>query len=170
MFIHRIAVGTAAALVVASSCLSMVQAVSGLKASVQSVRAVPLVRLQLVVRNTTSKLIFVPTCGDRGGIPFLCSLATHLEVFGGKGWKPANAAKDSPLLGGIPITGGIVVKPGDEATFGWEFVTTLFAIPNNAQLRLVLDAWRDETSMKGDKPSDAIPSEDFKIPEARQRE
>lgn len=133
-------------------------------ATVASVRSIPLVRVRLVVRNTTSSPIVVPKCGERAGTPMLCGLATHLEVMTEHGWKQAEPAKERGVLGGLPITVGVSVMPDYEKTFEWEFASNLFTIGRGAQVRLLLDTWRDEPSMKTEKPALLIPTGGFEIP------
>lgn len=163
MRIRRVFVNASVVLLGASVWGLQVRPEPNPRAAVDSVRAVPLVRVRLTVRNTTSEEIFVPVCGYRAGTPSLCTLATHLQVMTQQVWKPAAPAKDRGILGGTPMTDGIRVRPGAESSFEWEFASSVFTIDTGARVRLLLDTWHD-APLKDEKPVLSIPSEEFKIP------
>lgn len=143
----------------------------GPRIALGSVRAVPQVYVSLRLR-AADKQIFVPYCGqpERGttitGI--LCTLGTHLEVRRGSEWYPARPKTSlGAILGGLrlDLADGSLLPPGIEEEFEYVFSRRYFEVDPGQTLRVAVDVWPDEQSMRGGRKSTQIASPAFECPQ-----
>jgi hypothetical protein len=133
------------------------QNISKPTAKVTDVRAVHSVSIKIRVFSG-DKDVFVPYCGQsEGGTEFLCGppAPTHLEVQTANGWRPVRLRTNDAVLGRLsPERWDIRPIPAG----GWhDFLFGLskddLAIEGGQRLRLVVDAWPDEQSVRsGGRP------------------
>lgn len=136
----------------------------GLNLTVVGVRRDASISIKVNLRNSNESRVFVPTCGELRGDNYLCDLAVHVEAETPQGWQPAKLKFDSAVLGGIPPEKGVVIEPGRAATFVCEFNADLFKLSKGQRLRLIVDTWSDEPSMKARKTPLRLVSPVFKKP------
>jgi hypothetical protein len=134
---------------------------------VASVRAVPQVYVALRLR-TSDQQVFVPYCGESDtGEKILCTLGAHLEVRTSRGWRPAKLRTTYGVLGASSLgrAGGSLIAPRSEASFSFQFSRRFFEVEPGQQLRVVVDAWPDEQSMKMSGRSIQLTSPPFECPQ-----
>jgi len=161
--------------VIAVSLLILVQtlkAQSGSKQPTQldirGVHAVPQVYVTLQLR-TFDQQVFVPYCGQlESGEKILCTVATHLEVETHNGWHPAKLRTRYGVLGGVSLEGakGALIPPHTDTSFAFQFSRRFFEVDPGQRLRLVVETWGDERSMRaGDRSLRQLVSPSFRCPE-----
>jgi hypothetical protein len=136
------------------------------KVEVGGVKAIPQVYVPLSL-HTSDEQLFVPYCGGWNEEKLLCTSATaHLEVYTKKGWEPAELKTSYAVFGAPPINraSGILIAPNSSAAFTFQFSTLFFNVARGQQLRVIVDTWHDEQSMRAGKPSIALSSAPFKCP------
>ncbi len=133
---------------------------------VESVEAVPQVYVRLRL-HTAGQPMFVPYCGGPEGGKVLCVAATHLEVKTKEGWQPAKPRTTFGVLGArsLEYAQGVVIAPGSEAFFIFEFSRRYFKVDPGQQLRVVVDAWPDKQSMKAGGRRAELRSPPFRCPD-----
>jgi hypothetical protein len=114
------------------------------------------------------KQLFVPYCEERrSGEKYLCTGAARLEVETRHGWQSVKLRTDDAVLGGFNPKGGApgkLIPPGGGTTFIFAFSKELFAVEHGQRLRVMVEAWPDEESMKAGDPSIQLASPPFKCP------
>jgi hypothetical protein len=118
--------------------------------SIERVRSVPQIYVSIGI-ETTDRPLFVPYCGtSEGGERILCTAGTRLEVQVQGGWIPVKRKTTHGVLGAAQLdrTGGRLIEPQSRATFLLQFSTHFFDVAPGQRLRVVVDTWADETSMK----------------------
>ena len=138
---------------------------------VGSIRAIPQVYVDLRLRAPDLE-IFVPYCGEsEGGGKVLCVAATRLEVETKTGWHPAKLRTTYGVLGALSLdrARGVLIAPKNEASFSFQFSTYFFEVAPGQRLRVVVDAWSNEESMKTGGPSMQFVSPPFKCPDGETR-
>jgi len=109
----------------------------------------------------------VPFCGENeGGTRLLCSLPTQLEIKTTRGWVSAKVKNNNLILGGAPVDkweAGLIKKQ-QYKQFVFMIPIDEFNIEPESELRLVVDAWPDEASMRSGKNPLKLISAVFKIP------
>lgn len=153
---HRIAGILLLACAVCTKVLGQAPGEKQADISVVGVHRIPLVRINLVIRNTTNAQVFIPRCEEIPGIPFLCVLAVHLERDTTRGWHAAEDTSRSSVPGGMPIEEAEAIDAGGARVFMFQFVSDLFVIPRGARLRLVADAWRNRESIRTGWPGPSL--------------
>jgi hypothetical protein len=137
----------------------------GAKVLVLAVRS--LIQVEINVQEPGNQL-FIPFCEKRQyGDESLCTGTARLEVETGHEWRSAKLRTNDAVLGGFNPKGGakgILIPPGGGDTFMFEFSKDLFAVERGQRLRVVVDAWPDEESMKANKPSIQLASPPFECP------
>jgi len=113
------------------------------------------------------KDIVVPYCGvGEGGSEGLCSLAIHIEVESKEGWHRIKPRYREVVLGGVPPDKWnplvIPAKHGHDFAFG--FSKNDFAVERGQRLRVVVDAWPDEPSMRTGRDPIKLTSAAFDCP------
>ncbi len=132
------------------------------------VRAVPQVYVPIVVQASDAAL-FVPYCGElEGGEKVLCTAGTHLEVRTSSGWRNAGLRKTYGVLGASALgsSGGRVIESQSKATFTYEFSRRYFLVEPGQSLRVVVDVWADEKSMKSGVAPTQLTSPPFVCPQS----
>lgn len=144
-------------------------------------RELPEPRAQLTVRNvvpqvdvvielqTAEEQTVVPYCGETEyGIPILCILKAKLEVQTREGWRPAKLRTTYGVLGGPPSgrIAGKLIAPKGKGSFVFAFSRRFFDVEVGQQLRVVLDAWPDEQSMRAGGQPIQLTSPPFECPES----
>jgi hypothetical protein len=111
--------------------------------------------------------LFVPYCvehelGDR----VLCVVGSRLEVQAEDGWRPALPRQEGTALAGIPLrrARGRAVPPGSTEHFIFEFSKDFLAVDAGQRLRIVVDVWRTEESMRAGDASIKLTSPPFDCP------
>jgi hypothetical protein len=111
----------------------------------------------------------VPVCGETEyGTPILCILKTRLQVQTRGGWRPVRLRTTYGVLGGSPegrITGK-VVQPMGKGTFVFVFSRRYFDVEVGQRLRILVDAWPDEQSMRSRGTPIQMASTPFECPES----
>jgi hypothetical protein len=135
-------------------------------ASVANVQLIETVSLQLTVFSPETQLI-VPYCGEgESGSETLCNLAIHVEVETGSGWRPMRLRTTDAVLGGVPSDRWKVrqIAAGRRRDFVFAFPKNEFAVEHGQRLRIVIDAWPDEHSMKMGGAPIKLTTAPFKCP------
>jgi len=107
----------------------------------------------------------VPVCErEEGGRGILCGLATHLEQHTARGWRRARV-RDASLTGRNPrLASAETIPVAGNEMFSFAFSTDIFAIPPGARLRVVVDAWPSEKSLREGAPPIQVTSPEFVCP------
>lgn len=132
-----------------------------------SIRAVPQVYVSLRLR-TSDQQVFVPFCGEsESGGKILCALGAHLQVRTSKGWRPAKLRTTYGVLGAslLERAGGSLIPPKSGESFDFQFSRRFFKVEAGQQLRVVVDTWPDEQSMKTPGRSIQLVSPPFECPQ-----
>ena len=138
--------------------LGTTQAFSGQNASkptvqTKSVELTHLVSVEITVFSPEKDLV-VPYCGDgEGRADSLCILPAYLEVQTSRGWKPVKLRHSDAVLGEVPLDRRRLrlIPAGQNHDFSMSFRKEEFAVERGQRLRVVVNAWPDEESMKSDK-------------------
>lgn len=131
-----------------------------------SVQAIPLVRIRVVVRNSTSERVLVPYCGDLEGTDVLCGLATQVEVHDKGRWRQAKPSGGG-VLGGHPLERGRTIEAGGERPFVFQFSRDEFEIGAGMKVRLVIDAWHVGETIRAKSPGMQLETGSFDLPVGR---
>ena len=131
------------------------QNVSKPLAGITSIRVTHSVNVEIRVFSAEKRL-FLPYCGEsEGGSESLCNLATHLEVQSRKEWRPVKLRTADAVLGGVPPERWNIraIPAGGWRDFLFGFSKDDLAIEGGQRLRVVVDAWPDEQSVRsGGRP------------------
>jgi len=116
-------------------------------ASLVIVTTKTLVEIGLYLQASQEPL-FVPYCEERkDGEESLCT--ARLEVETQDGWRSASHKPDlAATLSGVISTERRLISPGHGAMFTFVFSKDIFAITHGQRLRVMVDAWPDEHSIK----------------------
>jgi hypothetical protein len=109
--------------------------------------------------------LFVPYCGkEESGREDLCTLGAHLEKKTPEGWRRAELRNGT--LSGKDLLHAAVdsIPPRDKRPFTFMFSTDAFGIPPGARLRVVVDAWPNEKSLRVGPPPIQVTSPEFVCP------
>jgi hypothetical protein len=113
------------------------------------------------------KDIVVPYCGlGEGGGETLCNLSIHIEVESKDGWHPIKPRYREVVLGGVPPDkwNPQVIPAGQWHNFDFGFSKNDFDVEAGQHLRIVVDAWPDEPSMRIGRNPIKLTSTTFKCP------
>jgi hypothetical protein len=118
--------------------------------------------------HTLGEHMFVPYCGEMEGVPILCMTAVRMEVEAKQGWRPANLRTTFGVLGGMTLdrASGKVVAPSTTVFFVFRFSRRFFEVDPGQRLRVVVDAWADEESMRSGGRPTQLSSPAFECPES----
>ena len=119
-------------------------------ASIADVVLIQTVSVRITVSSPETQL-FVPYCGEgESGSEALCNLAIHIEAETRDGWRPMRLRTTDAVLGGAPSDRWKVrqIPAGRRHDFVFAFPKNEFAVERGERLRIVVDAWPDEQSMK----------------------
>ncbi len=114
---------------------------------------------------TAGDPLFVPYCGkEESGGEVLCGLGAHLQLWTSKGWRKAEV-RNATLTGRDPRKAeGRLIPPRSKGSFTLVFSTDAFGIPPGTRLRVVVDAWANEDSMRSGAPPTQVTSPEFLCP------
>jgi hypothetical protein len=118
--------------------------------------------------STGETALFVPRCGEWEGTPIMCDLGVHLQVHSPLGWYPARLRTTFAILGGAALGqfGGRLIPPRTEAHVVFLFSRRYFDVEPGQELRLIVDSWADEESMKKGALPTRLASRAFECPQA----
>lgn len=138
------------------------------EARINSARAIPQIAVYIEIQAGKEQVV-VARCGETlARMPILCTSRTRLEVQTQEGWKTARLRTAYGVLGGPPRgqeTGMLV--PGNERTsFAYVFSRRFFEVDSGQMLRVVVDTWPDEKSLKDGRPSGQLVSPPFECPDS----
>jgi hypothetical protein len=133
---------------------------------VEHVTAVPQVYVDIRLRASEQPM-FIPYCGESEREKILCTAATHLEVKTKNGWRPAKLRTTFGVLGALSLSyaRGIQIARKGGASFSFQFSRRWFEVDPGQQLRVRVDAWPDEQSMKAGRQGMQLVSPPFNCPE-----
>jgi len=134
--------------------------------SIERVRSVPQIYVSVKLRSQ-EKQMFVPFCSKgEGGPPFLCTLGVHLQVQTKSGWRAVSLKTTSGVPGGAVVANasGRVISSNETAVFDFEFSKRFYSVTRGQQLRLIVDVWPDEVSMRKGQNRIQLESEPFECP------
>jgi hypothetical protein len=135
-------------------------------AQLTDVRLVRSVSVQIRLFSAAKDLV-VPYCGEgEGGTEALCNLPTHLEREVRQGWQRVGLRTKDAVLGGVPAEKWKfrIIPAGHWRDFSFWFPRDDFAIEQGPRLRVVVDAWPDEQSMRSGGPAIRLASSAFACP------
>ena len=150
--------------VLALSALPSAPAVPVARLDVEAALPTIVVVIQL---HSIERQLFVPVCGeDEMGTPILCGGSARLEIHTAAGWSPAKLRTDYGVLGAPPPArlGGRLLEPNGDARFLFLFSRADFDVKTGQRVRIVLDTWSDERSMKAGVTAVPLPSPPFRCP------
>jgi len=131
---------------------------------------VPQVYVSLRLRASDRQL-FVPYCGklEVGSrtTTTLCTAGTHLEVQHGAEWLPAKLRRTFGILGGerrLDLADVSLVAPRTQVEVEYLFSRRYFEVEPGQKLRVIVDVWPDEQSMRSGGKSTQIASPPFECP------
>ena len=126
---------------------------------IEGVRSVLFIRVRV---NTMDKQLAVPYCQEFEDGERLCYHSSRLEIRSQEGWLPVKTRYKEIVLGDRPPSIR-VVAPREGRTFLY-FIPKVCAVEHGDLLRLVIDAWPSEQSMKRGSQPNRITSPAFVFP------
>jgi hypothetical protein len=135
-------------------------------AQVTDARASQSVGIQITISSGENELL-VPYCGDgEGDIESLCNLTIQIQVEGPNGWTRIKPKYPNVVLGGVPPEKwrSQLIPGGQSHAFAFAFSKDDFVVQRGQRLRVIVDAWRDEQSMRAQKQAIQLTSGSFKCP------
>jgi hypothetical protein len=124
--------------------------------------------LNVRVRNTLDRAVFVPTCGEIEGIGYLCTVALDVELYRNHRWRRARTCSDCSLVGGVVPKTGVTIPSQGSADFAYLLADDIYDVVKGQQSRLVMKSWNDAASMAaGEAPVARIASSGFAFPQRR---
>ena len=120
-----------------------------------------LFRVALDIQAGDTPLV-IPVCGT--DVELLCG--AKLEVLSSQRWVSAPTPRDGPILGGFSVdrAKASVVQPHSSTRFVYQFAKHVFELSKGQQLRVVVNAWPDEVTMRANGPSIRIEGPTFQLP------
>lgn len=109
----------------------------------------------------------VPYCGEgEGGSLTLCNLAVRLERETRNGWRRVGLRHADAVLGGVPAEKWRfrLIAAGRWHDFHFLFPKDDFAVERGQRLRVVVDTWSGEPSMRSGQPPLRVASAIFTCP------
>ena len=158
-------------IVLTGALLAMAQALPSQNASkptaeVTSAQVSRSVSLRISVFSPEKDLL-VPYCGEgEGGGESLCNLSIHVEVETREGWRPMKPRFREVVLGGVPPDKWKfrLIPAGRRHDFYFVFTEDDFAVERGQRLRVVVDTWSDEQSMRTRQKPTQLASPAFDCP------
>jgi hypothetical protein len=114
-----------------------------------------LVRVDVWVLTSEDPL-FVPYCGKQeSGREVLCTRAAWLEQQTQQGWRKAEVKGSTVSPGRDPREAeGVLIPPRSKRPFSFTFDTDVLGISPGTRLRVVVQTWSNENSVRaGDAPT-----------------
>ncbi len=131
-----------------------------------SARETRTVTLRVTVFSPDKSLL-VPFCGEgEGGTETLCSLSVRVEVQSRAGWRTMRPRQRNVVLGGVPPDKWKVrvISAGGRHDFFFAFTKDDFLVGRGQRLRIVIDTWLDEQSMRSHGQPIQVTSPAFDCP------
>jgi len=138
------------------------------KAQLTVKTVVPQVEVVVEIQSAGQHLV-VPVCGETEyGTAILCVPGARLEVQTQEGWRPAKLRTTYGALGGPPggRIAGRAIAPKSRDSFVFVFSRRFFEVEVGQRLRVSVDAWPDEQSMRSGGQSIQLASPPFECPES----
>jgi len=135
-------------------------------AEVTDARASQSVGIQITIFSGENELL-IPYCGDgEGDIESLCDLAIQIQVEAPNGWTRIRPRYPNVVLGGVPPGKwrSQLIPAGQRHAFAFGFSKDDFVVQRGQRLRVIVDGWRDERSMRDQKQAIQLTSGSFKCP------
>jgi hypothetical protein len=136
------------------------------QAGIGAVWCRPLIVVQVNL-HAGDKPVVVPYCGKGSfGANFLCTGMLRLEVETPNGWREAKLRYRETVLGTVrkDRVDFAVIAPDHGLDFEAAFSPEVWSIDRGQRLRLVVDTWGDEQSMRSGQPSAKLRSPVFECP------
>jgi hypothetical protein len=133
---------------------------------ISHVSSIALLSIRVTIQTDKNQLC-VACCGmEENGEEIIYSKTAHLEMETNEGWVPVKLRWPEVILGDVPfyLIRCKTINPESKESFIVRFNRSLFAIKQGQRLRLVIDTWSYETSMKANKPSKPMISLPFDCP------
>lgn len=142
------------------------QDIHGSRVQLNETRVTKLFSMKVVVLAVDRDLV-VPFCGEsEGGARTLCNLPTRLEVKMSQGWNVVELKHSHRILGGVPVKNWKAQLVRESQ--GHEFIFMLpmdeFNMESGQELRLIIDTWPDEESMRSGKQPIKLITPEVKCP------
>lgn len=154
----------ATVMVVCFAMLSGQETPTAVTVSIERIRAVPQIYVAVAI-DAADRQLFVPYCGtSEGGENILCTAGTRLEIQTHGRWIPVKLRTAYGVLGAARLgrAGGRLIESGSRASFLFQFSTHFFDVEPGQRLRVVVDTWADEQSMKSGQVPLSVSSPPFK--------
>jgi hypothetical protein len=119
--------------------------------------------------QTLNQQVVIPYCDDvMGTIKSLCTLdgGAHLEVLTNQGWRVVKQRKTLGVVGGLPwdAVRSATIPANSNVDLRYKFSRRYFEVEPGQKLRLVIDTWSDEKSMKNREKGIELTSPSFTCP------
>lgn len=118
--------------------------------------------------QTIEKSAYILYCADNfDGTKYLCPLqGSDLEVLTRHGWQRVKQKSIFGTLGppSRDVVFSALIEPHSETTFRFEFSRDYFEVEPEQQLRVVIDTWVNERSMKNGDEAIKLHSQPFECP------
>jgi len=138
------------------------------EARITTARAIPQIAVYVELQAGKEQMV-VARCGETiARMPILCTSRARLEVQTQKGWKAAKLRTTYGVLGGPPRgqEAGLLVAADERASIAYVFSRRFFEVDSGQMLRVVVDTWPNERSMKDGGPPGQLVSPSFECPES----
>jgi hypothetical protein len=101
-----------------------------------------------------------------GGEKVLCNQGSHLQILTNQGWRLAKLrTTNGVLVAASPEKADfIIIPPQSDAVFIFQFSRIFFKVEPGQQVRVVVDAWPNEQSMKNGEQTIKLITQPFKCP------
>ena len=138
---------------------------------ITSTRSFRTVEVDVMLTAHDEQLI-VPYCGEEeGGLRVLCALGTQLQARVGKHWHPVGFRDAGAEGGGVPLktARASVVAPGTAAHYLFRCNMDFLALESGQPLRLIVNTWPNEGSMRSGETPKELASPQFRCPRSGER-
>jgi hypothetical protein len=128
---------------------------------------IPLINVRVQLEATEGS-IAVPYCGETEyGTPLLCGQAVRLEVETPQGWRPPKPRTSLGILADPPAgrIRALIIAPKTKRSLIFAFGRGFVEVSAGQQLRVVVDVWPDEQSMRSGGKASQITSSPFPCPQ-----
>jgi hypothetical protein len=118
--------------------------------------------------NANDRQLAIPYCHDLlGGTKVLCTgTGAYLEAYTEEGWKPAKLRTTFGILGGVvwDVVRCAIVPTDGKVSLRFEFDRKFFEIEPGQQLRVVIDTYANEPSLRKETANSQFVSDPFECP------
>ena len=133
---------------------------------IDDVRSVTYISIRVDIRSSENNICLAYAGLTEDGTEILYYNSIHLETDTGKGWKNVAYKWPEIKLGYLP-SHLIKVKTLSSSCrhkFVIQFNKSLYLVTRGQKLRVIIDTWTDEESMRVGKPSIPLISDSFRCP------